>query len=44
MAMSHFKNSITRSDIQKMIESVDKDNDNKINKKEFIAIVLNQKY
>lgn len=43
MAMSHFKSNISRSDIQKMIEVVDRDNDSKINKKEFIYIVLNHK-
>ncbi|RNA38039.1 calmodulin [Brachionus plicatilis] len=44
MVMTRFKGNITISDVQKMIQAVDKDRDNRINKKEFIAVVLNQKY
>lgn len=38
--MKRFKPEVTKSDVQKMIQAVDKDNDKKINKKEFIDLII----
>ena len=43
MAMSRFKGSITKADIQKMIRIIDKDQDNRINKngnKNILKIII----
>lgn len=38
--MKRFKSDVTKSDVERMIQVVDKDNDKKINKKEFIDLIL----
>ncbi|CAF0966943.1 unnamed protein product [Brachionus calyciflorus] len=43
LVMNRFKGNVNKADIQRMLQSVDKDKDNKINKKEFIAVILSNK-
>ncbi|RNA38040.1 Calmodulin [Brachionus plicatilis] len=40
IAMSRFKGNIAKTDVQRMIQAVDKDRDNRINKQEFIDLNL----